>query len=419
MRALLAMPVVFVMLVLQSARLALGQIWANKTRSTLTTIGIVIGVASVTAVIAAMTGLKGHVMAQFETFGINSIYVLPHKPDRGPSKHASWHKIRFYPKDFNGLLENCPSLLEYSFFSWDYQPVHFGEYSEARVLIRGVNPSWHKITKRQILQGRKFSTIHENQKQQVCIITKELRNELHLNRDCVNQVITIAQRPFRIIGMVEEKSEVEGGGGTKAEVLIPFNTVWKIWRPWLGVIANSKTSELVEESQAEIRFFLRHKRKIKPGDPDTFKLESVEKYLEKVEQTSAILTAIAGGIVSISLLVGGIGIMNIMLVSVSERTREIGLRKAVGATPTAILTQFLVEAVMLCMLGGLIGLALGQVLTTIISKLPKAELIEKAHIPLWAVVLAFGFSAFVGIFFGMFPAIKAARLNPIEALRHE
>ena len=183
-------------------------------------------------------------------------------------------------------------------------------------------------------------------------------------------------------------------------------------------IAASRTPELSEEAQAELRFFLRRKRQLKPGEPDTFGVQAIQKFLEQFEQLAAMVTLVAGGIVGISLLVGGVGIMNIMLVSVSERTREIGLRKAVGARPSAILLQFLVEAVMLCLIGGLIGLLCGQLITVGLGAIPQAKL-ERAYIPIWAIGLSFGFSALVGVVFGMFPAIKAARLDPIEALRHE
>ena len=183
-------------------------------------------------------------------------------------------------------------------------------------------------------------------------------------------------------------------------------------------MAAAKSAAVAEEAQAELRFFLRRRRNLGAGEPDTFRLEVMERHLQEIKRVAMVMTAVAGGIVGISLLVGGIGIMNIMLVSVSERTREIGLRKAVGARPSAILLQFLVEAIVLCLLGGLIGLIVAQLLISGITKIPNAEL-ELSYIPAWAIGLAFGFSALVGVFFGMFPALKAARLDPIEALRHE
>jgi len=163
---------------------------------------------------------------------------------------------------------------------------------------------------------------------------------------------------------------------------------------------------------------LRRARRIKPGEPDTFRVDSLQSALKKFNEIAMIITLVASGVVGVSLLVGGVGIMNIMLVSVSERTREIGLRKAVGAKSSAILTQFLIEAIVLCFIGGLVGLGVGKLLIMGISNIPNANL-EKAYIPGWAIALAFGFSAVVGVFFGIFPAIKASRLDPIEALRHE
>ena len=188
--------------------------------------------------------------------------------------------------------------------------------------------------------------------------------------------------------------------------------------PLIAAVAAGKSTEVVEEAQAEIRFFLRQTRNLRPTEPDTFQVESVKRYLETFNKIALVVTLVAGGIVGISLLVGGVGVMNIMLVSVSERTREIGLRKAVGAKKSAILTQFLVESLVLCSIGGVIGIGFGQLLTMAIANIPKVEL-DMAYIPAWAVVLSFGFTGSIGIFFGMFPAIKAARLDPIEALRHE
>jgi putative ABC transport system permease protein len=166
-----------------------------------------------------------------------------------------------------------------------------------------------------------------------------------------------------------------------------------------------------------MKFFLRRTRNVKPGEPDTFMVESLKSAIQTFNNISLVVTLVAGGIVGISLLVGGVGIMNIMLVSISERTKEIGLRKAVGAKRSAILTQFLVEAVILCFVGGLVGVGVGKLLTFAIASMNP--LLDKTYIPAWAIVLSFAFAGTVGICFGMFPAIKAARLDPIEALRHE
>jgi putative ABC transport system permease protein len=183
-------------------------------------------------------------------------------------------------------------------------------------------------------------------------------------------------------------------------------------------VALAKSPEEAQDASAEITRVLRKVRGLASGDSDTFRVQAIDQFIDQFKSIASGITAVAGGIVGISLLVGGIGIMNIMLVSVSERTREIGLRKAVGATPSAILLQFLLEAVTLCLVGGLVGVLIGQTFALAVSSIPGAKM-ENASVPAWAVALAFVFSAGVGVVFGMFPAIKASRLDPIEALRHE
>lgn len=420
MLGLLKSPFAFLRLLVQGVLLALGQIWANKIRSTLTTIGIVIGVASVTAVIAAVTGLKTKVLDEFETFGTNKIYIHTDRPEKGPLRNA-WHLLKFKPEHFDGLLEHCPSVECFTRMCGYSRSVIYGERSLDIVQVRGIDPHWHKIENRHVILGRPFSVIDDTHSRQVCLVTPTMRDKLLLDRDCVGQAIVIGRRSFRIVGMIEERVEsaMFGGGGSQEEIFVPFNTAWKLQRPWVWAIANSESPEVSEDARAELHFFFRKTRHLKPEDPDTFRLDVIEQFVQEFKKISLVMTAVAGGIVGISLLVGGVGIMNIMLVSVSERTREIGLRKAVGARPSAILLQFLIEAVILCLFGGLIGIALGQIMTIGISNIPNAEFLEKASIPLWAVGLAFGFSALVGVFFGMFPAVKAAQLDPIEALRHE
>jgi len=422
MRALLQAPLAFLRLFYQSVYLALGQIWANKTRSILTTIGIVIGVASVTAVIAALTGLKAKILTQVETLGSNTIFISPKRPDTGPMQHANSWSIRFLPEHFDGMLEHCPSVERFGRQTWiGGKTVSHRERSLENVTVRGIEPACHKIESRPVTEGRPLSVIDEIQVRQVCLIDPKLRNELRLDRDCIGQQILIGHNTFYIVGVVESRPESVFGGGDqdRSEVFIPFKTSFKLSRYlYIGVLAESKSAEVSDDALAEISFFLRRTRNIKPGEPDTFEVMSLKNILDIFNKIAIIVTLVASGIVGISLLVGGVGIMNIMLVSVSERTREIGLRKAVGAKKSAILTQFLIESVVLCFFGGIVGIGFGQLLTTGIANIPKVEM-DMAYIPLWAIGLSFGFSGTVGIFFGMFPAIKAARLDPIEALRHE
>ena len=419
MKRLLYAPLMFIQLVYQSVYLAISQIWANKTRSVLTTIGIVIGVASVIAVIAALTGLKATILSQMETIGSNTIFVRPFRPDSGPMSRLSWWYIRFKDKDFDKLLEHCPSVLQYTKKCWvgEY-PVKFGEKAVQIAQIIGIEPPWHLINRRAILVGRQINEVDDGK--EVCLIEPPLQDKLNLDKECEGQTIRIGNLSFRIIGVMEKPANVEIGasGQESYYIFIPYKTALKFSRePWIEVMVASKSTELSDEAIEELKFFLRGTRQIKPGDPDSFTVESLTNILTTFNNISLIVTLVAGGIVGISLLVGGVGIMNIMLVSISERTKEIGLRKAVGARRSAILTQFLVEAVILCFVGGLVGLGIGELLTIVIAHLNP--LLAKTYIPAWAVVLAFAFAGTVGICFGMFPAIKAARLDPIEALRHE
>ncbi len=419
---LIRLPFVMLVLVYQNIVLALGQIWANKVRSTLTTIGIVIGIASVTAVVAVLTGLRSNVLSEFESFGTNKIFIFPDW--RGARRaNVPWQRIMFRPEHFDGLVEHCPSVAHLTRMNGlgGNNPVSYAGRSEPNPEIWGIEPSWHKIENRDVIMGRQFSLIDNEHARPVCIINVKTQEKLGLPKDPIGETIIVSKARFLVVGVIESKaqSSMFGENRTGVEVYLPFRTVRQM-RPWGGmhVIAASKSPDVSEEAQAEIKFFLRKKRSIKPGEADTFGVEAVQQFVDQFRKISATVTMAATGVVGISLLVGGVGIMNIMLVSVSERTREIGLRKAVGARPSAILLQFLVEAIMLCFLGGLLGVLGGQGLTSAVAQIPDAHL-EKAHIPGWALAMSFGFAGAVGLIFGMFPAIKAARLDPIEALRHE
>jgi putative ABC transport system permease protein len=417
-------PLAVLVLIYQSMALALGQIWANKLRSILTMLGIIIGVASVTAVIAALTGLKKKVLADFETVGTNKIFISPTWPRTGRFKNASWRQLQFKPAQFDDLLKNCPSVQTISRMTWTGAKVRHADKSFDSVGIQGIEPSWHTIENRSVKLGRTFSVIDEAQARAVCLIGPATQQKLALPKDCIGENILLGERRYTVVGVLEPAQQLgimggggEGRGDSNLEVFIPFTTAWRQNRWSMHVVAASKTPELNEEARAEIQFYLHRQLRLKPGEPDTFELEAVQKFLDQFNATSVTITLVAVGIVAISLLVGGVGIMNIMLVSVSERTREIGLRKAVGARASAILLQFLVEAVTLCLLGGLIGLLCGQALTALFASIPATRL-DKATVPSWAVLLSFGFAAGTGLIFGMLPAIKASRLDPIEALRH-
>ncbi|MBN2685948.1 MAG: ABC transporter permease [Pontiellaceae bacterium] len=421
MKALLYFPIRLVLMVIQNIWVALGQIWSNKVRSMLTTLGIIIGIASVSGVIGSLSGLKAKIITDFESFGLNSIYISARQPDSGPLKHASPELIKFKPEEFDDLLAHCPSVKQMTRMASYNAPVSRGERSIESATITCVDAAWVKIESRDVLQGRPFSLIDETQGRRVCLIDEKTRDKLNLDKECVGSLISIDNFNYRIVGLIEgapDRSFANMGRGETFEVIIPFWSYYQEAKPWFNVIAASKTPELAADAQSEITFYLRRTRNQRPGDPDTFRVDTVGGELEQFDKIMGTITAVAGGIVGVSLLVGGIGIMNIMLVSVAERTREIGLRKAVGAKGSDILMQFLTESVVLCFVGGIVGIGLGYLITLAIRQIPNANL-DQAYIPGWAIMMSLAFSAGVGIFFGVFPAFKAARLNPIEALRNE
>ncbi|HEX8524983.1 MAG TPA: ABC transporter permease [Tepidisphaeraceae bacterium] len=420
---LIRFPVGLVVLLYQSFVLALGQIWANKVRGILTTVGIMIGVAAVSAVIALITGMKQRVLSEFEAFGTNKIFVSPHWPDKG--RNYSFRDVAFRVGDFDDLLQHCPSVAKFThvYFRWGGGSLTFGsKVEEENVNVAGVDPEWHDIEHRYVIMGRPLTVMDNEGVRPVCLINKTVRDKLGMDRDPTGQYIEWDGNRLMVIGVLESPAASIINDAESRELILPFKYVIQKARwPWFSVTAASKSPERSEDAKAEVEFYLRQKRHIRPGKPDTFEVQTAQRVVEQFSRVAAVVTLIATGIVGISLLVGGVGIMNIMLVSVSERTREIGLRKAVGARPSAILMQFLVEAVVLCLIGGAMGLVLGQGLTTAVSSfLPEvAKGTARMVVPASAVVLAFGFSAGVGLVFGMFPAIKAARLDPIDALRHE
>ena len=406
---------------IRSILLALSQIWANKTRSFLTALGIIVGVASVSAVIAALVGLKTKVLEEFEAVGASRMFIFPDRPSDAPDNLYPWEDIRLKRSELEAIAENCPSIRAISPSTDLGMSAQNGDRSISGVTVKGIWPDWHQTAGRSVLLGRPFNAIDEENARQICLLNEAAVEELRLDRDPTGSHILLDGRRFLVVGLVETvEQSIFGMNTSSAEIFIPFAMAAKLQSPQFFFIINVliESPEVSEEAESEVRYTLRRLRGIGPDDPDTFEVAAIDQFIDQFKALAAGITAIAGGIVGISLLVGGIGIMNIMLVSVSERTREIGLRKAVGATPIAILMQFLLEAVTLSLLGGFVGLAIGRLLAFGMTLIPDANL-EQADIPLWAVLLAFIFSGGVGVVFGMFPAIKASRLDPIEALRHE
>lgn len=413
-------PVLFVMRLLwQTVFLAIEQVWGNKVRSFLTALGIIIGVMGVTVVAAGLDGMQGYVLTQFEGIGAKKMWLWGQVPD-SKREVMSWTDAKVTIYEANLILDHAvtvETLTPTCQASWN---VTNGKKVAQGVRVTGIWPQWHEIENRQVILGRPFSRIDDAENRQVCLINEQGIEDLNLDTDPVGDYVLVSGRRFLIVGVVETKeSSMFEGGQTRTELYIPFST-HKIMNPytWTQFTLQLFDPEKADDAKAEIRFILRNHRKLGPEDEDTFDMFVIQSAIEDFNNVAKVIGMVLGVVVGISLLVGGVGIMNIMLVSVSERTREIGLRKAMGAKPPVVLLQFLVEAVVLCVIGGLVGITIGKLLVTVVQFIPNFPL-KSISIPAWAIILSLSFSAGVGIIFGMFPAIKASMLNPINALRHE
>ena len=396
---------------LQAITLAFSQIWANKSRAFLTALGIIVGVASTTAVIAALTGLKAKVLSEFESVGASKFFVFPDRPDNAPRNMYPWEKILLKTDEAKAIRDECTLVKAITPITEVGLDVDSAGKRIEGITVAGIWPDWHEVQNRFVQEGRPFTQIDVDSERQVCLINQDAIRELDLPANAVGEAILLGGRRFMIVGIIETtQARFFGMNTSSAEIFIPFSVAEKLQDRnfFMRIEGLFMSPETAADGEDEVRFVLRRMRGLSPGDPQTFQVAAIDKFIAQFKTLAAGITAIAGGIV----------VMNIMLVSVSERTREIGLRKAVGATPMAILLQFLLEAVTLCLVGGFIGIAFGRLAAFGLTMIPGAQL-EQSDIPFWAVALSFVFSAMTGIVFGMFPAIKASRLDPIEALRHE
>lgn len=393
----------------ESFRVALESIWANKMRSFLTMLGIVIGVAAVIAVVAIAQGGQSMILGEIEGLGSNLLWVFP----KSLNESLNWERIQWLEdKDIKALERAVPSIENLSPENMRVLTMRAGAESGS-FSVSGVSHSYHEVRSLRIGQGRFFTRDEIEGARRVAVLASDVPEKLFNRSDVLGEVFYVEGLRFVIVGILDK---VEGGmlGDPRAGeyVFLPYTTLNRM----LGekrvdvLYLQVKTSADVAHCKEEVMEVLDRR-----FGEDKFAIQSLEEFIAVAQNVMGIMTKVVAGIAGVALLVGGIGIMNIMLVSVTERTREIGIRKALGARRRDLLYQFLVESTVLSGVGGLAGILMGGILVTLVSKVAGLP----SLISVQSVALAFLFSAGVGILFGVYPASKAAKLDPIEALRYE
>jgi putative ABC transport system permease protein len=408
--------------VLAGARIALRALRVNKLRSALTMLGIVIGVGAVITMVAVGAGAQARVAEQIQSLGANLIIIWPGTVNQGGVRLGAGAQATLSEDDALAIERDIPLVemvapavrggaqVVYSNLNWS-------------TTILGVTPEYLPARDWDVSAGRALTREEVDGASKVALIGQTVARNLFGEDDPLGQVIRIKKVPFTIIGVMDRKGQTTWGQDQDDQILIPLSTAkTKVvggnqakGRAVGHVSIKVRDAGLMKEAETEIRELLRQRHRLQPYQEDDFNLRNLAEVLQSQEASSRVLTILLAAIASVSLLVGGIGIMNIMLVSVTERTREIGLRMAVGARGKDILAQFLVEAVTLSLIGGVIGVGAGLLGSHAIAYFAE----WRTRLQFDAILLAFGFSAAVGIFFGFYPARKAAGLNPIDALRYE
>ncbi len=397
-------------------KVATKSILKNRMRSALTILGIVIGVGAVIALVSVGQGASADIEGQISALGTNIIMVMPGSSSQGGISHGASSLNKLTMDDVAKLSKEA-RLIRYAspVITIPGQVIALGRNWSTRV--QGVSADYLTIKDWKLTQGAFFGERDVRTRKKVAVLGKTVAEELFADSDPLGQNIRIGTVPFTVIGVLEEKGQSMMGDQDDV-ILAPADTV--LYRMSDGKTVNNITvsavsGDQIEQTQLEIKTILRESHKIRSGEDDDFTVRSQTEILSRVSSVTGIMTMLLGAIAGVSLLVGGIGIMNIMLVSVTERTREIGIRMAIGARGSDVMIQFLIESVILSLLGGLIGILLGLGLGTLTARLINTSLVVSPMI----VFLAFCFSGAIGIFFGFYPARKASRLNPIEALRYE
>ncbi len=404
---------------LDSLRLAVGTFRANPLRALLTLVGIVIGVATVVTMMALIEGLRRDVNRQLSMLGANSFQVS--KMARGFNRNDD--KMRKRPNltlaDREAIAEHCPSVRSATGEGFENGQKIETSLRQTRpsVSVWAVTSQYLDTNGLTLERGRSFTDQEDRDGRRVVLLGTDVVETLFPDQSPLDQEIRLRGRPFRVIGVLEHQGAMIGGGSQDNQVVIPLTAFGALFGTGKGIEISISATEagLVSRAQDEVTVLLRQRRGVKPEQENNFEFFSNATMTKTFNQLSGVITAATFGVCFLSLVVGGIGILNIMLVSVTERTREIGVRKALGARKRNILAQFAVEAVLLSLSGGVIGISLGYGA----AFLGRWALDFPTAVPAWAVAASVAMSSGVGLLFGIYPAARAARLDPVEAMRSE
>ena len=411
----------------ENFKMAYDTIRGHKLRSVLTVIGVVIGVIVVMLMSSVISGIKMSVEKQVESFGTRSIFLYKFDIGFHVGRRSQEERMRkpLTVGDAEAIkrlptIETAVPFLDVSnnFFGQKINVTGRNGKTSSSVQLQGTLPEIEKTTSEVLLSGRWFSQTESDEKANVCLVGASVVDNYFPFIDPIGETLDIGGEQFRVIGVLEKREQLFGGGGGNNDqsnvVYMPLGTALKL-KPNaedLFILAVAREG-MLERAKDDVQDLLRVRRHVPFGKPNNFAMETAASLIEQFNSITFMIVLFMFVISSVGLLIGGIGVMNIMLVSVTERTREIGIRKAIGAKQSDILLQFLIEAAMLTGLGGVLGLLIGWLLTFLV------KLVMPSYVPLWAPALGFVASVCIGVFFGLWPAWKAARLDPIESLRYE
>jgi putative ABC transport system permease protein len=401
-------------------QIALRALWVNKMRSSLTMLGIIIGVSTVITMLAAGTGARQKLSEQISSIGSNLLVVVPGSSTQGGLRLGGGSQSTLTRDDADAILRECSAVSMVAPVHSSAAQVVYGNQNWSTG-IQGTTPGILEVKDCGLTDGRNMTDQDVRNATKVCLLGQTVVNNLFGSINPIGQIIRIKKIPFMVIGVLESKGQSLLGQDQDDIIYVPITTAQKkiIGTTLPGMVriimVKAKSADDLPFAERQVADLLRQRHRSGPTKEDDFTIRNLTQMLQMAEQAANIMTLLLAAIASVSLMVGGIGIMNVMLVSVTERTHEIGIRMAVGAKTGDIRIQFIIEALTLSLIGGIIGIIMGSTSSAILSSVMEWPIVIS---PL-SVILAFGFSGLVGIFFGFYPAYKASLLNPIDALRFE